>query len=244
MLFQVLLWPSRISLINLFKEKGNKIPSSISLVCSSPIFLFWKEQESDISLRKSDVSFLCALEGSCDSSWGERKGISMPVILEEFLGRMCGKALQDRNSGLSSLRLSMLCSKEKKITWNSKGAKVEKLFLFENPNKFSVWIQSAWFRDVPEIENQTKPKPANSNMHCLDLPCQRSINLGPSFERTLAECLWRSGLSRWNMYGGRSIMLKIIYVFFNVSVCPTEESWILDDGLIVISEMMLSGVAK
>lgn len=46
-------------------------------------------------------------------------------------------------------------------------------------------------------------------------------------------------------YVGRSIRLKIIHVTFNVCVCfPTEESWILDDGFFVISEMMLNGVAK
>ena len=40
-------------------------------------------------------------------------------------------------------------------------------------------------------------------------------------------------------------MLKIIHVAFNVCMrFPTEESWILDDGFIVISEMMLNGVAK
>lgn len=47
------------------------------------------------------------------------------------------------------------------------------------------------------------------------------------------------------VYVGRSITLKIIHVFFNVCVCfPTEEGWILDDGFIVISEMLLNGVAK
>lgn len=59
-------------------------------------------------------------------------------------------------------------------------------------------------------------------------------------------------LEEWSLhaanveYVGRSTALKIIYVAFNVSVCafPTEESWILDDDFIVISETMLDGVAK
>lgn len=46
-------------------------------------------------------------------------------------------------------------------------------------------------------------------------------------------------------YVGRSIMLKIIHFSFNVCVCfPTEDIWILGDGFIVISEMMLNEAAK
>lgn len=102
--------------------------------------------------------------------------------------------------------------------------------------------------DVPEIENKTKQNPKQRTAICIvKIFLVREVAISAFHLR--GHWLNVSGGVVFHaenaVYAGRSITLKIICVFFRVCVCfHTEESWILDGSFIVISEMMLHGVAK